>query len=638
MKNIPKVLISRRFLLLLADIAIVIAVYGFVCVLSKISISSLILANGPFSPSKLIAMYLPVFLIRILMGLYNYVWKYANVSTYMKVVIADCTGSAAFFLAGRYWFRQVYIGFSYTVIMLMMVLLATLMSRFLFQLMAQSGGRLSVHGLVRSFLRKDAAADIHRINVAIVGAGTLGVQLAEELLHTQNGRYYPYCFIDKTKDKVDYSINGIHIYSEDDHILEVLEKLPIHEIIIAVPDTTKENKERLYSLYSQTGCRVKTYDYPLEATKDEEERPVIRDFSVEELLFRNTINVNSSRAKAFYAGKKILVTGGGGSIGSEICRQLARLSVKQLIILDIYENTTYELQQELMALYGDSLNLVTEIASVRDMARMEEIFQKYRPEVVFHAAAHKHVPLMEFSGSEAIKNNVFGTKNVADLSDKYGVERFLLISTDKAVNPTNIMGASKRLCEMVVLSKNQTSKTCFTAVRFGNVLGSNGSVIPLFKKQIEKGGPITITDKRIIRYFMTIPEAVGLVMEANAMAKSGELYVLDMGNPVKILDLAEKMITLSGYKPYEDIDIIEVGLRPGEKLYEELLMNDEKLSKTDNKMIFIEKDEPLSEDVLAEKLKLLEAALVSSEHDNIVDVIKKTVPTYTDPGLINAQV
>ena len=344
--------------------------------------------------------------------------------------------------------------------------------------------------------------------------------------------------------------------------------------------------------------------------------------------------MENPQTKAFYAGKTVLVTGGGGSIGSELCRQIAALHPKKLAILDIYENNAYDVQQELIRKYGDKLNLEVIIASVRDMDRLDHIFRELRPQIVFHAAAHKHVPLMEHSGVEALKNNVLGTYNVAEMAEKYGVEKFLLISTDKAVNPTNIMGASKRLCEMVIQCR-EGSKTEFTAVRFGNVLGSNGSVIPLFKRQIEAGGPVTLTDKRIIRYFMTIPEAVQLVMVTCAMAHNGELYVLDMGKPVKILDLAENMIRLSGFTPYKDIDIVEIGLRPGEKLYEELLMKTEELDKTSNDIIFIERDKGLPRAEVERKLELVRAAIETEEQSAVLDVIRKTVPTFRDPEEVN---
>ena len=361
------------------------------------------------------------------------------------------------------------------------------------------------------------------------------------------------------------------------------------------------------------------------------------EYLVENLLFRKPLDINEKSELEFYKNKVVLVTGGGGSIGSELCRQIAKCEPQKLIILDIYENNAYDIEQELKCKYGDKLDFVVEIGSVRDVDRLDSIFNYYRPQVVFHAAAHKHIPLMQHSGAEAIKNNVIGTFNTANMAEKYGAQKFILVSTDKAVNPTNIMGASKRLCEMVVQCRTD-SATSFAAVRFGNVLGSNGSVIPLFKRQIASGGPVTITDKRIIRYFMTIPEASQLVMLAGAKANKGELFVLDMGRPVKIYDLAVNMIKLMGYKENE-IKIEEIGLRPGEKLYEELLMKNETLVKTDNKMIFIEKDKPYSREEINEKLDVLLLAVERSKasigSDLIKEAIKNTVPTFFEPEELN---
>ncbi|MCD8398458.1 MAG: polysaccharide biosynthesis protein [Lachnospiraceae bacterium] len=512
-------------------------------------------------------------------------------------------------------------------------MLATLFSRFAYQCFYAYSNRNSDTRIAEGNHRKDSQGKgIHKINVAIVGAGNVGATLADELIRNPMAHYNPYCFIDKDVDKIGSGINGLKVYPEDENIIERIKNMPVQEIVIALPDASAEDRSRLYNLYRQTDCKVKLYDYPL--GNDDSDRKTLREFSIEDLLFRDTLSIGSELSAQYYTGKTVLVTGGGGSIGSELCRQIAALQPKKLIILDIYENNAYDIQQELIRKYGDYLNLETVIASVRDEKRLNEIFAENRPDIVFHAAAHKHVPLMEHSGCEAIKNNVLGTYNVANMAEKYGVQKFLLISTDKAVNPTNIMGASKRLCEMVIQCRTD-SRTEFTAVRFGNVLGSNGSVIPLFKKQIEAGGPITLTDKRIIRYFMTIPEAVGLVMETGAMAHNGELFVLDMGKPVKILDLAENMIKLSGLTPYKDIDIVEIGLRPGEKLYEELLMKTEELDKTLNKMIFIERDKAYAREEVDEKIKILMNAVEIEGYDAVVDAIKKTVPTYHNPDEVN---
>jgi FlaA1/EpsC-like NDP-sugar epimerase len=363
----------------------------------------------------------------------------------------------------------------------------------------------------------------------------------------------------------------------------------------------------------------------------------LRKVDPQDLLGREPIKVNLEEIFDYIHGKTVMVTGGGGSIGSELCRQIARCNPRQLIILDNYENNAYEIQQELIRIHGDKLNLAVEIASVQDAQHLDYVFAKYRPEIVFHAAAHKHVPLMESAGYEAVKNNVLGTYNTANMAEKYGARKFVLISTDKAVNPTNVMGATKRLCEMVVQCRGD-SQTNFCAVRFGNVLGSNGSVIPLFKKQIADGGPVTITDKRIVRYFMTIREASQLVIQAGAMAKCGELFVLDMGKPVKIYDLAESMIKLSGLVPEKDIPIVEIGLRPGEKLYEELLIRAEELDKTENNMIFIERDAPLSRQDMDQKIQKLRSAITAwdtGEGLQARQVLKEMVPSFCEPETLN---
>ena len=365
-----------------------------------------------------------------------------------------------------------------------------------------------------------------------------------------------------------------------------------------------------------------------------------RELKAEELLFRKPQEINAAGSLAFYRGRTVLVTGGGGSIGGELCRRLAECAPKRLIILDCCENGAYEVQQELWRAHGDDVDVRVEIASVRDVARLEAVFAHYRPEIIFHAAAHKHVPLMEHNACEAVKNNVFGTVNAADMAEKYGAERFVLVSTDKAVNPTNIMGASKRVCEMAVLFRRDGA-TAFSAVRLGNVLGSNGSVIPLFRRQIESGGPVTVTDFRVIRYFMTVTEAARLIMQAGAMAERGELFVLDMGKPVRIYDLAVNMIKLSGLRPGKDIEIKETGLRPGEKLYEELLIKTEGLAKTENDMIFIERDEPPSRAEMAEKLALLRAAAEKDEREigggAVRAALKSVVPTFREPEELNGK-
>ena len=545
-------------------------------------------------------------------------------------MVSDFISNMILMLIGRVWFA-VNLGIGVHMIVAMAILLVTLLSRYCYQLLYAYRSKNA-----DKTIEGNSINQIYKVEAAIVGAGNVGATLADEFFRNPRSRYVPVCFIDTDPEKIGQTVNGVPIYSEDNSTANLLKRMKVQEIIIALPDLTVERKQRLYERYRRTGCPVKIYDYPSGTEEKSTAKRTLRDFRIEDLLFRDPIEVENPETKAFYAGKTVLVTGGGGSIGSELCRQIAALQPKKLVILDIYENNAYDVQQELIRKYGDKLNLEVIIASVRDVERLEHIFRDLRPEIVFHAAAHKHVPLMEHSGVEALKNNVLGTYNVAEMSEKYGVEKFLLISTDKAVNPTNVMGASKRLCEMVIQCR-ENSKTEFTAVRFGNVLGSNGSVIPLFKRQIEAGGPVTLTDKRIIRYFMTIPEAVQLVMVTCAMAHNGELFVLDMGKPVKILDLAENMIRLSGFTPYKDIDIVEIGLRPGEKLYEELLMKTEELDKTSNDMIFIERDKGLPREEVERKLDLVRQAIETEEQSAVLEVIRKTVPTYHDPAEINGK-
>lgn len=623
----------RRLQLQIIDSVIILCVYVVFAILSGFDIDSLEL-NGTFTILKFLLLLLCVLLIRAGTNVYTNIWRYANVRIYLTLVISDAIAGILFIAIGRF-FPNLNLGFAYSLLTIMGIMLATLFSRFAYQCFYAYSNRNSDTRIAEGNHRKDSQGKgIHKINVAIVGAGNVGATLADELSRNPMAHYNPYCFIDKDVAKIGSGINGLKVYPEDENIIERIKNMPVQEIVIALPDASAEDRQRLYNLYRQTDCKVKLYDYPL--GNEDSDRKTLREFSIEDLLFRDTLSIGSELSARYYTGKTVLVTGGGGSIGSELCRQIAALQPKKLIILDIYENNAYDIQQELIRKYGEHLNLETVIASVRDEKRLNEIFAENRPDIVFHAAAHKHVPLMEHSGCEAIKNNVLGTYNVANMAERYGVQKFLLISTDKAVNPTNIMGASKRLCEMVIQCRTD-SKTEFTAVRFGNVLGSNGSVIPLFKKQIESGGPITLTDKRIIRYFMTIPEAVGLVMENGAMARNGELFVLDMGKPVKILDLAENMIRLSGLTPYEDIDIVEIGLRPGEKLYEELLMKTEELDKTPNKMIFIERDKAYTREEVDEKIQILMNAVEIGGHDAVVDAFKRTVPTFSNPDKVNQQ-
>ena len=462
--------------------------------------------------------------------------------------------------------------------------------------------------------------------IMIVGAGTSGAVILKEMTTSQYVDGYAVCFVDDDKNKAGKILNGIPIAGNRGDIPVLVEKYKVDEIYIAMPSATAKQRKEIIEICRETGCGIKILPGIYQLLNGEVSISKLRKVEIEDLLGRDPIRVNLDEIMGYVSNKVILVTGGGGSIGSELCRQIAAHKPKQLIIFDIYENNAYDIQQELKDTYPE-LDLVVLIGSVRNTHRIEMVFEKYRPNIVYHAAAHKHVPLMEDSPNEAIKNNVFGTYKTAAAADRYGTERFVLISTDKAVNPTNIMGASKRMCEMIIQMYNKHSKTDYVAVRFGNVLGSNGSVIPLFKKQIEQGGPVTVTHKDIIRYFMTIPEAVSLVLQAGAYAKGGEIFILDMGEPVKILDLAENLIRLSGYVPYEDIQIEFTGLRPGEKLYEELLMGEEGLQDTPNKLIHIGRPIEFNQENFKAQLNRLRE-MAEQDSENIKDMVREMVPTY----------
>ena len=462
--------------------------------------------------------------------------------------------------------------------------------------------------------------------IMIVGAGTSGSVILKEMTTSSLVNGCVVCFVDDDKNKAGKFLNGVPVAGNRNDIPRLAEEYKIDEIYIAIPSASAKERKAIIEICRETGCQVKILPGIYQLINGEVSIAKLRNVEIEDLLGRDPIRVNLDEIMGYVSGKVVLVTGGGGSIGSELCRQVASHNPKQLIIFDIYENNAYDIQLELKEKYPD-LDLVVLIGSVRNTHRIETVFEKYRPDIVYHAAAHKHVPLMEDSPNEAIKNNVVGTYKTAKAADKYGTKRFVLISTDKAVNPTNIMGASKRMCEMVVQMMNARSKTDFVAVRFGNVLGSNGSVIPLFKKQIEQGGPVTVTHPDIIRYFMTIPEAVSLVLQAGAYAKGGEIFVLDMGEPMKILDLAKNLIRLSGYTPDVDIPIVFTGLRPGEKLYEELLMNEEGMQDTPNKLIHIGK--PIEFDMERFEGQLEELYVTANEDgDGIREDVMRIVGTY----------
>ena len=492
---------------------------------------------------------------------------------------------------------------------------------------ASMWGRSSFQVMQRIVNRLNRAMDKEEPpRVMIIGGGKAGTLIVREMKGSEKIHGLPVCIVDDDRDKQGRMIDGVPIMGTRQDIAKLVKEKEIDKIYVAIPAAAPEQIRNILGICQKTGCQVKTLPGVYQLMNGEVNISRLRKVEIEDLLGREPVRTNLDEIMGYVKDKVVLVTGGGGSIGSELCRQLAGHKVKQLIIFDIYENNAYEIQQELRRKYPQ-MDLVVLIGSVRNTNRLEYLFRTYRPDIVYHAAAHKHVPLMEDSPCEAIKNNVMGTYKTARAAIKYGVKRFILISTDKAVNPTNIMGASKRLCEMVVQMSNQKSSTEFVAVRFGNVLGSNGSVIPLFKRQIESGGPVTVTHKDIIRYFMTIPEAVSLVIQAGAYAKGGEIFVLNMGNPVRILDMAENLIRLSGYEPYKDIDICFTGLRPGEKLYEELLMDEEGLQKTENERIFIGKPIEMDYDRFERALhRLGEAA--KSETGNVRQLVHELVPEY----------
>ena len=618
---------NRRIYLALCDMLSIIAVGFFYIGMFPSDTTPFALIDKTW---HILAITVITICFRVMFHLYSQVWRYATAREYMNLVIADALAGIFYhFVVARFFLPN-----SLTLLRAMSVFTTNaLVSLF----MRVTYSTLYDYMKVKIQGRQSPAAS-NRINIAIVGAGSVGTMLCKSLQRNPASHYEPYCFIDNNPYKIGCVILGLKVLADNDDIVEQLREMPIQEIVIAIPRNSGEDKKRIYDKYIKTGCKVKMYDYPLENNSQQiggADR-VIREVKIEDLLMRSEIHFMTDDVNNIYRDQTVLVTGGGGSIGSELCRQLLKCLPKRLIIFDIYENNAYDIQQELIALKQKHTEIIVEIGSVRDAEQLERVFSLYEPDIVFHAAAHKHVPLMEHNCGEAIKNNVFGTRNTMDAAERHHVKKFLLVSTDKAVNPTNIMGASKRVCEMLVRSR-KNSETEFKAVRFGNVLGSNGSVIPLFKRQIQQGGPITLTDKRIIRYFMTIPEAAQLLLQACAMASSGEIYVLDMGQPVKILDLAENMIRLAGFKPYIDIDIKEIGLRPGEKLYEELLIKNEEMGRTDNGMIFVERDSEMLREDVQKKLDLLLDAVKTEDDAVVADALRKVVPTFHTPDEVNSK-
>ena len=612
----------RKFILLLADIFI-------------IAVSGIVLNYG-FALTKwfgveatgnvffyVVISILTCELMMLILGSYSRLWRYFSIVDYLMCALAMTIG----------------FGFGYGVLF-MIKMQPRLVYYLMFWFISTLGVLLFRFAFKRTFLqltREGKTEDIQR--TMIVGAGNAGRMILAEIKNARSdpknpsSKLLPVCLVDDDPNKLHSRLSGVEVLGVCAEIPDLAKNFDIDTIIVAVPSCEEDEKRRILDYCSSTKCEIRVVPYLSELLLgDKGESQLLtqaKEIKIEDLLGRKPIEFNRNKIAKFICDKVCLVTGGGGSIGSELVRQIAKYSPKQIIIVDIYENNAYDIQQELRLEYGDSLDLVTLIASVRDYDKMECIFKQYRPQIVFHAAAHKHVPLMETSPEEAVKNNIFGTFNVATLAEFYRADKFVMISTDKAVNPTNVMGATKRACEMIIQYKAQTTvHTEFVTTRFGNVLGSNGSVIPLFRRQIESGAPVTVTHPDIIRYFMTIPEAVSLVLEAGAMAKGGEIFVLDMGAPVKITTLAENLIRMYGKVPYEEVPIIFTGLRPGEKLFEELLMDEEGLKSTANKKIFIGNQIQIDSVEMLYKLNSLHESADANDSERTVQLLSDLVPTF----------
>ena len=569
---------------------------------------------------------------------YGQIWRYGGIESYLRMILSDAIAYViVLLLSMALHFRPlsaIHL-FAISCAYLLVCITIRMLYRFAYKFgnSSTAGGRF-LNYLLYVFagqkLLTERAADAARVRVAIIGAGRVGVSLLEEISENAQINYYPVCFVDVDTDKIGRQIRGLKVLAEDESLFVRLRELDVTEVFFALPEMMDDEKEKLYQFYHQGGLSVKVFDYP--SVYIPGSKRTLREFDIEDLLSRKVVRMEDASTRAYYREKVILITGGGGSIGSELCRQLALMHPKKLIILDIYENGAYDVQQELKIAYGNGVDISIEICSITNRAAVDRVMERYHPDIVINAAAHKHVPLMEHNCIEAVENNVFGTLNLVESCEKYQVESFIMVSTDKAVNPTNVMGATKRLCEMIVQSYSTHSRIKYSATRFGNVLGSAGSVIPLFKKQIAAGGPVTVTDRRITRYFMTIPEASQLVLQSGAMAQNGELFVLDMGQAVKIWDLAERMVRLSGAV---GVEIIETGLRPGEKLYEETLIRTEKLTKTENDLIFIERDKAISQLELDRRLDLLRDACATGDDEAVRETLHQVVPTYKTPDEVN---
>ena len=616
MKNTQfmKIPLSRILLLLLMDvIAIAVASFGALFLRFEFSFSQ-IPKEYMLRYEKLLPVTVGITIVFfVVWKLYKSVWRYASAVEMINIAMATTCAAVGQVILSL--ILEAKMPRSYYVLYWFFLFVFTCGIRFSYRLLRVIKER-----------RTQWFGGQGRSHVMLIGAGAAANMILKEIESSSYVNMQVKCIVDDHPGCHGKLMRGVPIIGGRDKIMDAVEEYSIDEIIFAIPSANRQVRKELLDICKETGCKLRAIPGTYQLINGDVSIAKLKDVEIEDLLGREPIKTSIEEIMGYVSGKVIMVTGGGGSIGSELCRQIASHNPKQLIIVDIYENNAYDIQQELVRKYPH-LNLVVLIASVRNTNRMDQIFETYQPELVYHAAAHKHVPLMEVSPNEAVKNNVLGTWKIVQAADKYKVKRFVLISTDKAVNPTNIMGATKRICEMIVQTYNKRSETEFVAVRFGNVLGSNGSVIPLFKKQILEGGPVTVTDPNIIRYFMTIPEAVSLVLQAGAYAKGGEIFVLDMGEPMKIVELAENLIKLSGYKPYEDIDIQFTGLRPGEKMYEERLMEEEGMQQTANKMISIGQPIQLDEEKFLKQLAELKEYVVTEPSD-IREHVKAIVPTY----------
>ncbi len=614
----------RNFILFLADILIIFMAYFMSSFLMKntsefLSSKNLELIRNTITISLLVyQIYFNAF------AMYKNITRYENGKDYLMYIFL-CAASAVSIIVLKFILGLALVDYKQIILSMLMIAI----------------GMISYRVIIRFILNienRETKQDETKKNLLIIGAGEAARDIIKTIKTKMKNAYNIVGIIDDNENKISYLISGVKILGDRYKILDICKKNKVDTIFFSIANIGNKDKSDIIALCQETGAKVRVLPSTTEIIKGKSVMQNLRDVEIEDILGRDPITLDNENIGNLIKDKPILVTGGGGSIGSELCRQIVNYKPSKLIIFDIYENNLYNIEMELRAnKFDKDVEILPIVGSVRDVKKLEKVFSEYKPYLVFHAAAHKHVPLMEISPLEAIKNNVFGTYNVVNCADKYEVKKCILISTDKAVNPTNIMGATKRMCEMIVQTKNKNSKTDFAAVRFGNVLGSNGSVVPLFKKQIAKGGPVTVTHKEITRFFMTIPEAVGLVLQAMSYAEGGEIFVLDMGEPVKIYDLAVSLIKLSGLEPNVDIPIEVTGLRPGEKLYEELLMKEEGLQKTEHNKIFVGELCDITDEELEQKLNRLKEMTENEdiELQEIKDTMKKIVPTYHEPAEVN---